>query len=111
MMFRKGMWLLGAGMALESMRRGFVGGSMLSLFVVKAFGLEKSAIPLMNALRTYLDIEEKLLSAIAPPFNFLITPFTDYHEAAETALLIFDILAELQQPRTCQYYWLKGVGL
>jgi len=105
MMFRKGMWLLGAGMALESMRRGFVGGSMLSLFVVKAFGLEKSAVPTMNALRTYLEIEEALLSTIPPFLNFLITPFTDYHESAKNTLKIIEILAELQQPRGCTYYW------
>ncbi len=66
MIFRKALWLIGAGMGLESMRRGFVGGSMLSLFVVKEFGLEKAAIPTMNALRTYLNIEEKLLSQIPP---------------------------------------------
>jgi hypothetical protein len=108
MIFRKALWLIGAGMGLESMRRGFVGGSMLSLFVVKEFGLEKAAIPTMNALRTYLNIEEKLLSQIPPFLDFLITPFTDYHEAAKTSLHIFEILAELQKPRTCAYYWGEG---
>lgn len=107
-MFRKPMWLLFAGMTLESMRRGFIGGTMLSLFIVKEFGLEGQAVPALDNLRTYLDIEEALLSQIPPFLSFLVQPFTDYHEAGHCALLIFDILAQLQRPRTCDYYWKKG---
>lgn len=95
-------------MTLESMRRGFVGGSMLSLFIIKEFGLDKQAAPTLNALRTYLAIEEAVLSQIPPFLAFLVTPFTDYHQAAETYLLIVDILAEMQRPPTCEFYWQKG---
>jgi len=108
MIFSRPLWLLGAAFALESMRRGFVGGSMLSLFIIKEFGLEKQAVPTLNAMRTYLGIEEALLSRIPDFLEFLVMPFTDYHEAAKTYLLILDILAESQRPRTCQFYWEKG---
>ena len=71
---------------------------MLSLFIIKEFGLEKQAVPTLNFMRTYLETEEKLLSQIPPFLEFLVMPFTDYHEAAKTYLLILDILAEKQRP-------------
>lgn len=108
MMFSKPRWLIGAGMALESMRRGFVGGSLLSLFVIKEFGLDKQAVPTLNALRGYLAVEETLLEDIPPIINFVLRPFTDYHEASKVALEIIDILAEKQRPPTCEFYWKKG---
>ncbi len=95
-------------MALESMRRGFIGGSALSLFIIKEFGLDKQAVPTLNAMRGYLEVEETFLSQIPFFLEFLATPFTDYHEAAKTYLLIIDILAESQRPSTCEYYWEKG---
>ena len=108
MIFTKPLWLIGAGMSLESMRRGFVGGSLLSLFVIKEFGLDKQAVPTLNALRAYLEVEERLLGNIPPIIGFILRPFTDYHEAARTTLKIIDILAESQRPRACDYYWKKG---
>lgn len=107
MFFRRALWLFGVGMALESMRRGFVGGSALSLFIIKEFGLERQAVPTLNAMRGYLAIEETILSQIPPFMEFLVTPFTDYHHAGETFLDILELLAEQQQPPTCEYYWKK----
>ncbi len=95
-------------MSLESMRRGFIGGSALSLFIIKEFGLDKQAVPTLNALRGYLEVEEWLLTQIHPFLGFLIAPFTDYHNAAKTYLKIVDILAELQRPLACEAYWKKG---
>lgn len=107
MFFSRALWMFGIAMTFESMRRGFIGGSALSLFIIKEFGLERQAVPTLNALRTYVDIEEKLLTQIPPFFSFLITPVNDYHLAAKTFLVILDELAELQQPRGCEYYWKK----
>jgi len=95
-------------MSLDSMRRGFIGGSALSLFIIKEFGLDKQAAPTLDYLRGYLDVEEKLISNIPPFLEFLVTPFTDYHNAAKTYLEILGILAEAQRPPTCQIYWEKG---
>jgi len=107
LIFTKPLWLLGAAFALESVRRGYIGGSALSLFVIKEFGLDKQAVPTLDAMRSYLDLEETLLSQIPEFLEFLVMPFTDYHEAAKTYLVILDILAESQRPPTCQFYWEK----
>lgn len=102
------MWLLGSTMGLESFRRGYIGGSMLSLFVIKEFGLDKQAIPTLAWLRRYIELEEGLISRIPPFLDFLVAPFQDYHDAAKNYLLTLEILAELQRPPTCQYYWDKA---
>jgi len=107
MFFKRCLWLFGIAMTFESMRRGFIGGSALSLFIIKEFGLDRQAVPTLNAMRGYLDIEETLLSQIPPVFKFLVSPLNDYHLAAKTYLKIIDILAESQRPRSCQFYWEK----
>lgn len=107
-MFRRALWLLGAAMTLEALRRGFLGGSMLSLFIIKEFGLDKAAVPTMYWMRRYLDIAKDLLGWIPPPLDVLVTPFTDYHESAELYLQILDILVEGQRPPTCQFYQTRG---
>ncbi|GAH70038.1 unnamed protein product, partial [marine sediment metagenome] len=73
--------------------------------IIKEFGLEKQAVPTLDAMRTYLDTEEVLLSQLPAFLGFLLTPFTDYHQSAETYLLILDILANTQRPPTCSFYW------
>jgi len=105
MIFSRPKWLIGAAFALESVRRGYIGGSALSLFIIKEFGLDRQAVPTLNAMRSYLELEETLLAQIPGFLDFLVTPFTDYHEAATLYLQIIDILAELQRPLTCEYYW------
>ena len=95
-------------MSFESFRRGFVGGSMLALFVIKEFGLDKAAVPTLEFLRGYLDIEEKLIPKLPPFLSYLAMPFIDYHDSARLYLEILDVLAEQQRPRTCQFYWKEG---
>jgi len=107
MIFTKPLWLLGAAMTLESMRRGFVGGSALALFIIKEFGLEQGAVPTLNFLRSYLAIEEQLLDQIPDFLDCLILPFTDYHNASVCYLHILEELAEKQRPSSCAYYWEK----
>ena len=94
-------------MYFESMRRGFLGGSALSLFIIKEFGLERQAVPTLNYMRSYLEVEETMIAQIPPAFSWLLTPITDYHLSAKTYLLILDILSEKQRPRSCEYYWKK----
>ncbi|MBA7690160.1 hypothetical protein ES703_98684 [subsurface metagenome] len=108
MIFTLPLWLLGACFTLESMRRGFVGGSALSLFIIKEFGLEGGALPTLTFLRSYLAVEEKLIENIPPFLLFLILPFTDYHEASKCYLGIIEELAELQSPQSCPAFWVKG---
>lgn len=102
------MFLIGVAFSLESMRRTFVGGSSLSLFIIKEFGLEQQAKPTLNYLRRYLEIEEEMLERLPDFMECLFPPFTDYHYSAVTFLEIVDILAEMQRPPTCEFYWEKG---
>ena len=104
-MFHPPMWLIGAGMSLESFRRGFIGGSMLSLFIIKEFGLDQQAAPTLDFLRGYLDVEEVVLQNIPPVISFITTPFTDYHNSAKRYLEIVDALALKQRPLACEAYW------
>lgn len=97
-------------MTLESMRRGYLGGSLLSLFVIKEFGLDRQALPTLNALRGYLDREEELIDTIPFFLAFIAGPFIDHHAACKLSLEIIDGLAESQRPRSCTYYWEKGEG-
>lgn len=107
MIFSPPVWLLGVCMTLESLRRGFVGGSALSLFIIKEFGLDKQAVPTLDWMRRYVDMEGLLLSQIPPIFNVLVMPFTDYHLASVNYLQTLEELAELQRPDACQFYWDK----
>jgi len=104
-MFKPPWWLFGAALSLEGMRRGYVGGSALGLFIIKEFGLEDQAAPTMAYLRKYLDIEEEVLTRIPTILKPLLAPFTDYHNANKAFLQIIDILAELQKPSSCSIYW------
>jgi hypothetical protein len=87
-------------MALEGFRRGTIGGSLLSLFIIKEFGLEGQARPTLDFLRWELSFEEKVIDEIPPPLFFIASPFIDYHEAAKYALQAFDILASEEAPHT-----------
>ncbi|MBA7585597.1 hypothetical protein ES708_27582 [subsurface metagenome] len=112
MFFGGAMWLIGGVFALEGLRRGLIGGSSLSLFIIKEFGLHGSSLPTLNFLRNYLDIEERIIDTLPDYFQFFVTPWTDHHEAGVTYLKILDILAKYEFPTecdpegaVCQFYW------
>lgn len=101
------MWLIGVGMSLDSMRRGFIGGSALSLFIIKEFGLDKGAKPTIAYMQSYLAVEEYLITQIPLFMTWLIQPAIDYHDANVTYLKILEALADSQRPAACQFYWDK----
>lgn len=92
-------------MSLESMRRGFVGGTSLSLFVIKEFGLEKHGKVTCEFLRYYLEVEEEMLSRVPDWLEWAFIIFQDYHDSAVVYLDILDDMVEIQQPSKCQWYW------
>jgi len=107
MMFRPPWWLIGAGMSLESMRRCFIGGTSLALFVDLS-GLEQfSCLRDANILRAYLPIEEALINALPPIIQFVASPFIDYHNAAKTFLEITDRLCFAKKEQSCTLMWEK----
>lgn len=105
MLFRPPIWLLGVGMALESMRRGFVGGTGLSLFIIKDFGFDWQGREHCQMLRDYLEIEAMLLEQIPDWLTWLFWIFQDYHDAAVTYVTILEELVEYQDPQRCSWYW------
>jgi len=107
MMFRAPLWLIGAGLSLESMRRCFVGGTSLALFVDLS-GLEQtSCLRDGNFLRAYLPVEEALINQLPPIIRFVASPFIDYHNAAKTFLEITDRLCYAKQEQLCPLIWEK----
>ena len=108
MMFVSPMWLIGAGLSLESMRRCFVGGTSLALFV-DFTGLEHpSMVRDCDFLRTYLIVEEQLLYLLPPFLAFVFPPFYDYHNAACCFLRITDRMKVERIERECKLVWEKG---
>ena len=98
-------------MSLDSMRRGFIGGTSLALFIDLSGMGQESCMRDLNTLATYLPIEEALIESIPFFLDFLIRPFEDYHLAAvcfyETAQELCLQKGELQ----CQQIWDINEGL
>ena len=107
MMFRPPWWLIGAGLSLEGMRRCFIGGTSLALFIDLS-GLEPpSVVRDLDFLRNYLAIEEELIQAIPPIIAYVAAPFIDYHNAASVFLEITDLLAIARREQSCKIIWKK----
>lgn len=107
MMFRPPWWLIGAGMSLETMRRCFIGGTSLALFI-DLTGLDQfSCLRDASLLRAYLPIEAALIHQIPPIIRFITFPFIDYHNAAKCFLSITDALCYAKQELLCQPIWEK----
>jgi hypothetical protein len=110
MMFTSPRWLIGAGFALEGMRRCLIGGTALALFIDLS-GLEPpSAVRDVEFLRRYLEVEERLIQNIPPIIAFITSPFIDYHNANCVFLDICDQLQLSRRELTCAAIWEKGAG-
>ncbi len=105
MMFRSPRWIIGAALSLESMRRGFIGGTSLALFIDLGGLGQESCQRDLRTLAAYLPIEEQLIDAIPDFLITLVHCFEDYHLAAvcfyETAKELCEAKGELQ----CQQIW------
>jgi len=99
------MWLIRIGKSIDGIRRGYIGGSALSLFIIKAYGLDKGAVPTLDFMRGALVLEEGLLAEIPVLLNWLLFVFQDYHDANVMYLKILELLAESQRPSACSFYW------
>lgn len=105
MMFRSPAWIIGAAMSLESMRRGFIGGVSLALFIdIPSLG-QPSCTRDLEFLASYLPIEEMLLTQIPWWLHPLVRPFTDYHFAAVAFYETAKELCEAKGELYCQGIW------
>jgi len=105
--FSNASWMYGAALSLEGMRRTFLGGTFLSLFIVKEFGLQPHARYTIDLLRRYLEIEAAMIPELPPVLNWLVRPWQDHNAAGQTYLDILEILAEQEFPAKCEFYWPK----
>lgn len=107
MMFKSPMWLIGAGLGLESMRRCLIGGTALALFIDLSGLDQPSAIRDVGFLRGYLELEEQLIQEIPPIIAFITSPFIDYHNANCVFLDICDRLQLARREQSCSVIWEK----
>jgi hypothetical protein len=105
MRFFHNWFMMGACLSLEGMRRTFIGGSSLSLFIIKDFGLTPHAWSTLKLLEGYLAIEQSLIENIPPVIHFVLTPWVDHHNSGVLYLQILHLLAESEFPVTCDWYW------
>jgi len=83
-------------MSLDSMRRGFIGGVSLSLFIDLSGLGQESCQRDLKFLAAYLPIEEDLIKNIPFFLSFITRPFEDYHLAA---MCFYETAKELCQQK------------
>ena len=105
MMFRSPRWVIGAALSLESMRRSFIGGTSLALFIDLS-GLDQTSCQRdYRTLKIYLDLEEKILENLPSFIRYLLRPFEDYHLAAQCFYETVKELCDGKGELTCQRVW------
>ena len=103
--YRLPLFVFGVTMSLESMRRGFMGGTALSLFIDISIGNHEGCKIRIAFMEKYLDVEQYLISQIPPVLAFFISPFIDYHNAQRCFFTIASTLCDRLQKRSCAEIW------
>lgn len=110
-MFLSPLWsLLGLAFALEGLRRCWLSGTSLCLFIDIGSSIPASCIRECENLRRYLDVDCTLLDAIPKLFWPIIGPWIDHHNAQEC---FYEIAMELCMTRnfppivcqSCEEVW------
>ena len=103
--YRLPAFVFGVAMSLESMRRGFMGGSALALFIDISIDNYEGCKLRIATMEQYLDVEEYLITQIPPILAFFMSPFTDYHKAQRCFFTIASTLCDRLQKRSCADIW------
>lgn len=83
-MFMSPMFLiLGVGFAFEGLRRAWLGGTALAVFIDIGQSTPTSCLRDVAALRLYLDVENELINGVPELLRGLIAPWIDHHNAQE----------------------------
>jgi len=96
---------LGVAYFFEGLRRGYLGGLSLGLFMDLSTTPPGDCTRDLNSLRAYLDKEKDALEAIPQIAWPLIGPWIDHHNAVET---FYEIAMELcigLHVESCQDIW------
>lgn len=101
---------LGIGFALEGLRRAWISGTSLALFIDISSSTPKSCLRDTAALRRYLDADRDIIESVPETAWPLIGPWIDHHNAQEC---FYEIALELCNQRnfpwadskSCQEIW------
>ena len=107
MKFINGWFFFGVVISMESMRRTYVGGASLSLFIIKSYGLDRQAADCLRWLRKGLRLMGGEIERVPWLISWIAAPYLDYVQSGETFIKIIDILKDLQRPPGCELYWGK----
>lgn len=105
MRFFHAWFLLGSSLSLEGLRRNFLGGTCLSLFIIIQYGLTTHADEALANLEAYLGLEQQFINALPAPVSWLLTPWTDHHNSGVAALRVFRLLLGTRNINACDRYW------
>lgn len=105
MRFFNAWFLMGASLSLEGMRRNFIGGTSLSLFIIIQYGLTHHADEALANLEAYLGIEQQFINALPGAVAFLLTPWVDHHNSGVASLRVFRLLLGTRNLTACEIYW------
>jgi len=108
-LFRLPLFVFGTVLSLESMRRGFMGGSALSLFIDISNNNKEGCKVRIQFMAQYLDIEEYLLTQIPGFLSWAAGPFIDYHKAQRCFFTIAEALCDRLDKRSCADIWYPKV--
>lgn len=100
-MFLSPMFLvLGVGFAFEGLRRAWLGGTALMLFIDIGQSTPESCLRDVAALRSYLDVDQEVINKVPELMWPLIAPWIDHHNAQEC---FYEISLELCNARNAPY--------
>jgi hypothetical protein len=102
--------LLGIAYPLEGLRRAFLGGLSLGLFIDISSNPYESCKRDLEYLRTYLDKEKLIVQSIPEIAWPLVGPWIDHHNAVECFYEIACMLCQQKaglfpSGKTCQEIW------
>ncbi|GAH87509.1 unnamed protein product, partial [marine sediment metagenome] len=92
--------VLGLGFALEGLRRAWLGGTALTLFIDIGQSTPESCLRDVAALRVYLDIDREVINSVEEFLWPLIAPWIDHHNAQEC---FYEIAIQLCNQRNAPY--------
>jgi len=102
--------MLGVLFPLEGLRRTYLGGLGLALFIDISSCPHESCQRDTQSLRKFLDLDKQLIETVPELAWPLIGPWIDHHNAAETFYDISMILCLQKQglenmPPSCDFVW------
>lgn len=107
--------MIGGVMSLEGLRRSWIGGTSLGIFVALESDRPITVGPSLDQLENLNDIALSIIEDLPPFLNFAAAPFRDYHTATKAFIECIRSKTEGEIPGTgeppgemsteCAIYW------